>query len=195
MAKTPEIKCPTEAEVPALTDRLAEIETEMKALKVEKEGIQARLELYALNQKGEHLGDERREGRKVTLVGKRFSLPVVFTSDLLIKSFKAESPKHQELRGILLGAPISPGTSPESIAEAKDLKAKADEQLKLFFDPPNTWEVKQEDGQKFRAAAAEWLPEDIAPKFVAACTSKDKHGVAKSNTVFDFKALKEVSDV
>lgn len=181
MAKTPEIKAPTEAEVPALTDRLAEIETEMKTLKTEKEGIQARLELYALNQKGEHLGDERREGRKVTLSGKRFSLPVIFTSDLLIKSFKEGSPKHQELLNILTVTPLN-GVTPVPAAE----------QLKLFFDPPNTWAVKLEDGQKFRAAAAEWLPEDIASKFVAACTSKDKYGVAKSNTVFDFKAVKSL---
>ncbi len=181
MAKTPEIKCPTEAEVPALTDRLAQIEKEIKTLKVEKEGIEARLELYALEQKGDHLGDPRREGRRVTLRGHRHTIPVVFTSDLLIKSFKEGSPKHKELLAILTVPPVNGVTA-----------VPAEDQLKYFFDPPNTWTVKQEDGQKFRASVAEMLPEDIAPKFITACTARDKHGIAKSNTAFDFKAMKEV---
>lgn len=172
---------PSEAEVPALTDRLATIEAEIETLTTEKKDIKARLEAYALQQKGEHLADEQREGRKVTLTGNRWSFPVLFTSDLLIKSFKAESPKHKELRDLL-----RPTTENKTDAEA-------DAKLKLFFDPPNTWAVKQEDGQKFRASAAEWLPQDIAPKFIAACTQRDKFGVVKSNTVFDMKAAKEVA--
>jgi hypothetical protein len=133
-----------------------------RGVSAEKDGIEARLELYALNQRGEPLADAKREGRKVTLHGKRYSLPVIFTSDLLIKSFKEGSPKHKELLAILSAPSVSSVTSEEM----------AEQQLRLFFDPPNTWTVKQEDGQKFRAAAAEMLPEDIAPKFIAACTAK-----------------------
>lgn len=168
------IQIPTEAEVPALTDRLADIKAEIVKLKAEEKTLEARLELYALNQKGEHLGDEKREGRKVTLTGARWSLPVLFTSDLLIKSFKNESPKHRELRTVLTGK--------ATLTEAEG--AEADQQLKLFFDPPNTWAVKLEDGQKFRAACAEWLDEEVAAKFISACTQRDKHGVKKSNTAF-----------
>ena len=63
--KAPTLQIPTDAEVPALTDRLADIKAEIVKLKAEEKTLEARLELYALNQKGEHLGDEKREGRKV----------------------------------------------------------------------------------------------------------------------------------
>ncbi len=178
------IIAPTEAEVPALTDRLAEIEREMKMLKTEKDGIEARLELYALAQKGEPLADAGREGRRVTLTGSRFSFPVLFTSDLLIKSFKSESPKHQQLRQILLGKP----------AETFKEEADADLQMELFFSRPNTWEVKLDDGQAFRKHCAEMLTEDKAAAFISECTQRDKYGVKKSNTVFDLKQTQNLKE-
>lgn len=175
--KTNAIILPTEAEVPALTDRLVEINAEIAKLSEERKSIQARLDAYALTQHTEPLKDEAREGRRVMLRGYRHRLPVIFTSDLLIGSFKEGSPKHKELRALLAGHPARMPAGGD---------AEADEQLKLFFDPPTKWEARFEDGKKFRAAVAEWLPREVAAKFIAACTAVDKHGVKKSKTVFDF---------
>lgn len=174
--KTKAIVLPTAEEVPALTDRLVVVNEEIAVLTDERKLIQARLEAYALTQQTEPLKDGNREGRRVPLAGHRYRLPVVFTSDLLIGSFKDGSPKHNELRRILSG---------EIVPTAADMRA-ADEKLALFFDPPATWEGRYDDGMKFRAAAAEHLSEEIAPKFIAACTATDKHGIKKSKTVFDF---------
>ena len=179
MKKPSTIIIPTEAEIPALTDRLVEIKQQIETLSAEKKEIEARLEAAALLQQHEPLKDDKREGRKVTLNGSRYRLPVVFSSDLLIGSFKNDSPKHKELLRVLTEALLS---EPE---------AKA--MLKLFFEPPNTWETKFKDGQDFRAAAAEWLPDSAAPKFLAACVQKDKHGVRKSTTSFDYKAMEPIT--
>jgi hypothetical protein len=185
MAKADTIIIPTAAEVPALTDRLVHIETEIGALEREAKHIRSRLEAYALEQKGEPLADASREGRKVTLPGHKMSLPVLFTSDLLIGSFVDLGPKHRELTSIL-----SAGLT--HIPEAFEREAKATEQLELFFKSPNKWEALYEDGQKFRKAAAEHLPEEVAASFISACSQRDKHGVKKSKTVFDFKSAKAV---
>lgn len=173
------ILIPTADEAAKLTDRLVEIDREIKKLTAEKKGIEERLDAYALRQEQEPLKDESREGRRVTLAGPRFRLPVIFTSDILIKSFKQDSPKHRELLTIL-----------EEAVEFEN-RLPASKYLTLFFDVPCTWETRYDDGQKFRAAVAELLPKHVAPKFVAACTQVDKHGVKKSNRAFDYKAVEE----
>lgn len=172
----------TPEEVAILTDRLVEISIEIEALIKEKKDIQAKLEPFALDQPHETLKDDKREGRRVTISGTRHRLPIVFTSDLLIKSFKEGSPKHKELIAILADR-----------QEPADLTA--DQQLKLFFDAPNTWEARYDDGQRFRKAVAEHLPEEIAAVFISACTQRDKHGVKKNNTVFDLKSVTKVEEV
>jgi hypothetical protein len=177
------IVMPTEAEVVVLTDRLVEIDAEMKKLAVEKKGIEARLEAYALAQPEAHepLKDASREGRRVMLGGARNRLPVVFSSDLLIQSFQDGSPKHKELLAILEGDEYTePG-------QRHDLLPK-------FFKAPNKWEIKIEDGAKFRRCVAEWLHPETAPKFLAACRAVDKHGIAKSKTSFDYKAVEEKAE-
>lgn len=174
-----EITVPTAEEVGPLTDRLVEIEREIKKLTAEKKGIEARLEAYALAQTEEHesLKDGSREGRKVTLSGQRFRLPVVFSSDLLIKSFPDDGAKHKELLEVLGQVE---GMAPQHA-------------LKLLFSPPCKWETRYDDGTKFRRAALEFFGPDLAPKIVAACRQTDRHGIAKSNTSFDFKAAAEVT--
>lgn len=185
MAKSDKIIIPTAAEVPALTDRLVHIETEIVALEKEAKTIRSQLEAYALEQKGEPLADANREGRKVTLSGRKMSLPVLFTSDLLIGSFVDQGPKHRELTGIL-----SAGLT--HIPDAVEREDKATEQLELFFKSPIKWEALYDDGQKFRKAAAEHLSEDVAAIFISACSQRDKYGVKKSKTVFDLKSAKAV---
>jgi len=172
MKKTTDIIPPTAEEVPVLTDRLAEIDIELGKLTEEKKLIQARLEIWALAQQHEPLKDEKREGRKVSLVGARHKATVVFSSDLIIGSFKQDSPKHKELLRVL--GPLTH----ESNVSATTL-------LEKFFSPPDTFENRFKDGQKFRTAAAEWLHEEVAPKFIAACRAVDKFGIAKSKTAFE----------
>ena len=162
------------------TDRIGDIVADIAKLTAEKKQLEAKLQAYGLAhpELHEHLKDEKREGRKMALRGSRHSIPLVFTSDLLIGTFKDGSPKHQELLAIL----------------GKDASMAPLASLLRFFDAPQSWERRIDDGQKFRAAVAEWLPEKVASEFVAACTQADKHGVKKSNVVFDYKAITPVEE-
>lgn len=174
MKTKPEIKVPTEAEIPALTDRVAEINAEIAKLVTEKKGIEARLEAYALAHPELHepLKDDKREGRRMLFSGTRHKLPIVFTSDHIIGSFRDGSDKHKELLGLLC----------EEFSETE-----APRILKKFFEPPSKWENLFDSGVKFRAACGERLPKSIAAKFVTACTQVSKEGVKKSATAFDYK--------
>jgi hypothetical protein len=174
MKTKPAIVIPTEAEIPALTDRVAEINAEIGKLAAEKKGIEARLEAYALSRPELHesLKDEKREGRRVMLSGTRHRLPVIFSSDLIIGSFRDGSEKHKELLALLC----------EEMSESEAPKA-----LKKFFSPPDKWENLFDNGVKFRAACGERLPKSIAAKFVTLCTQVSKDGVKKNTTSFDYK--------
>jgi hypothetical protein len=174
------VEPPKAEEVAGLTDRLIEIEAEVKRLNEEKKDIEARLEAYALSlpEKHERLKDETREGRRVMLGGGRRRLPVVFSSDLLIASFQDGSPKHKELLAI--------------IAKDPDLDAAAVETLLLkFFSKPSKWDRVTEDGQEFRRLAAYWLKAETAALFLEACRQVDKFGIPKSKTTFDYKAAED----
>lgn len=160
---------PTDAEIPALVDRAKELKSEIARLSAELKTVEARLEAAAVCMPHEPLKDEQREGRRVMLTGNHWRIPVIFTSDSLIKSFQSGSQKHKELLRVLTEASLSE-------PEAKEL-------LKQFFTEPNKWETKFKDGQDFRAAANQWLPAEGAAKFIVACRQVDKNGIAKSTTV------------
>jgi hypothetical protein len=189
--KTIEVVVPTAEEAVVLTDRLVEIEREVKKLAAEKKGIEERLEAYALAQPEEHqpLKDEKREGRKVMLRGTRFRMPVVFSSDLIIGSFQDASPKHRELLAL-----IQKSVEAEELTTVDEEIATAHSILRKFFNPPTKWESRFDDGVQFREAVAYWLKPEVAAAFVAACRQVDKFGIAKSKTSFDFKAAVEVTD-
>jgi len=100
MAKTkPEVITPSAAEVAELTDRVAEISAEIAKLTEEKKNMEARLEAFALahTERHEPLKDEKREGRRMLFAGARHTVPIVFSSDLIIGSFPANGKKHKEL--------------------------------------------------------------------------------------------------
>jgi hypothetical protein len=183
MKKKTDVVPPTAEEVPVLTDRLVEVKRELEALTAEKDLIEARLELWALSQQHEPLKDAQREGRKVSLAGTRHRATVTFTSDALIGSFKRDSAKHQELLRVL--GPLTHET---------DVSAPV--LLEKFFSPPDTFTSRFKDGQKFREAAAELLPKEVAPKFIAACRVVDKFGIPKNKTTFDVQpaAAEEVTE-
>jgi len=174
MKAKPTIVIPTEAEIPALTDRVAEINAEIQKLTAEKKGIEARLEAYALEHPELHepLKDGKREGRRLMLTGARHSLPIVFSSDLIIGSFRDNGEKHKELLNLLC----------DEYSEDEAPKV-----LKKFFEPPSKWENRFDNGVKFRAACGDRLPKSIAARFITLCTQTSKDGVKKSNTAFDYK--------
>ena len=171
---------PTAAEIPALTDRLAEVVAEISKLTFEKKTLESKLEAYGLAhpELHEHLKDEKREGRTITFAGTRHKLPVLFTSDALLASFKSGAPKHSELLLVLKGLDQNPA-----------------DVLDLFFSRETTFERRIDDGQKFRAVAAELLPPTTAAAFVSACAQVDKHGIKKSSVRFDYKAGEAVEEV
>lgn len=172
-AKKPKVIPPDDAEVPALTERLEVIVKEMAALKKERSEIEAKLSAWASNQEQIGLEDDQREGRQVPLVKADGSTAgrVVFQSDLMIGSFRDGGPVHGQILKVL------------ELAATEE--RSAEQLLKLFYDPPNSWESRIDDGIRFRAAAAEWLPEDVAPQFIAACRQTDKYGIAKSRRVVE----------
>lgn len=165
---TAAITAATEAEIPDLVDRLKEINGQIEELTREKKEIEIRLSKAAQAMPHEPLKDESREGRRVMMPGRKWRIPVVFTSDSLIKSFQDKSAKHKELEAI------------------------AGEHLGDFFKSPSKWETRFEDGQRFRKEASERLG-DKAPAFIVACRAVDKEGIAKSSTVIGINEAEEVT--
>jgi hypothetical protein len=172
------IEAPKPEEVPALVDRAKEIKAQIAGLAQELKIIEVKLAKHAQTLPQERLQDDSREGRRVALAGNVWRVPVIFTSDELIKSFQADSPKHKELLRIL-----------------GDEDTAAPILLERFFSPPSKWETKFDDGQKFRAAAAEWLSKGVAPKFIAACRQTDKAGLPKSKTVINLDDAERIQEV
>lgn len=146
------------ADIESLVDELKDVCAQIVALTKRKKEIEAALKKAAETMPHERLADDSREGRRVMLPGRSWRIPVIFTSDALIKSFQEGSAKHKELALI------------------------AGDKLNLFFKPPCKWETRFEDGQKFRAAASEQLG-DLAPAFIVACRATDSAGIPKSSTV------------
>lgn len=170
-----ELKLPTDAEIPALEKRLAEISAIIASLKAEEKVIKDRLELYAFEHPDKHapLKDEKREGRKLALPGGLAT--IILQSDLIIASFRDGDKKHKEVLALLC----------EEFSEHE-----APKMLKKFFDAPSKWENRFDNGVKFRAAVGDLLPPKIGPRFVSLCTQTDKGGVRKSNVSFDIKPAK-----
>lgn len=139
-----------------LVDRGIEVRRQIKVLEKELEEIEAKLESQGLNAPHEDLKDAEREGRRWLAHGSELIVPVVFTADKLMKSFKLNSATHQSV------------------------KTAAGDLLKEFYSLSQTYETKFDDGKKFRKAAGE-LMGPRAPAFVTACLARDKHGVPKSD--------------
>jgi hypothetical protein len=161
----------TPQQIAADIERGKEIKAEIAKLTAELKLIDARLQ--AAGEAAEHipLADADREGKQAILRGKRLALPIVFESDLLIASFKPETPKHEEIKAIL------------------------GDKLSLFFNDTRVFERIQKDGKAFRRFARENLPGDVFAKLVQACTDRKKDGIAKSRIVVDWDAAKPLDQV
>lgn len=147
-----------------LVKEIAELETELKAIK-------ARIEKAALNGPQIPLEDAERDGMQYLARGTQKVVPVVITADFLVSSFGSLTPKHEEIRAAL------PNVEPL---------------LTDFYAPKLTYERVIEDGQAFRKLAREMMP-DIAEPFIQACVARDKHGIAKSAVKIGWDRAKEVA--
>lgn len=153
----------TASSIASDVERGLAIREEMETLKTRLEAIEERLKQAGIESPHLHeeLNDPEREGRQFKAAGLMHIVPVVFTADLLSKSFKDASPRH------LL------------------LKSFAGDKLPDFFAKPVTWESKFDSGKKFRAHAMEVLGAK-APLFISACVQRDKAGIAKSAIKVDW---------
>ena len=140
-----------------MVDRGLAIREELKKLKLELKGIASKLERYGLNGQHEELKDSDREGRRWLARGSSLIVPVVFTADKIIGSFKANSPAHTRIL------------------------AASDSRLRDFYHSVTTFENLFDDGKKFRARADELLGKEQGPRFITACLSTDKHGIPESD--------------
>jgi hypothetical protein len=138
-----------------LVDRGVVLHSRIKALTAELASIT--VDLIELARAGKHvpLEDESREGTQYIATGTDRTIPVVFTADLVAKSFKDLSPAHARV----------------------DEAAKG--HLPEFFKKKTIWERIPKDGKALRLLAAATLEKD-APAFISACLQRDKHGTPKS---------------
>lgn len=139
-------------------DRGLEIVVQIEALKKELEAIEDRLEAAGLKGEQIELMDPEREGRQYLAHGSECVVPVVFTADLLVKTFQKGSAVHQKIEA-------AAGTSAI---------------LASFFKESVTFKSLFDSGKIFRRQAEEILGEQAGPKFITACLARDKQGIPKS---------------
>lgn len=152
-------------------DRGLQIVGQIEFLQRELKAIEARVEAVALAGEQVELVDAEREGRQYLARGSAEIVPVIFTADLLIKSFSDRSATYDR---IAVSTPRSRGA------------------LTRFFQPTSTWKTLFDSGKEFRAKAAEILGTD-APAFISACLQRDKHGIPKSQTKIDWSRTEKIA--
>ena len=152
-----------------LVDRGIVVRAELERLKVELKGIEARLQKYGLA--GEHveLKDADREGRRWLAHGSSLIVPVVFTADKIVQSFKSGSPVHERI-----------------------VKA-ADGRLEEFFLAAMSYENQFEDGKRFRREVDDLMGAVKGAVFITACLAVDKFGIPKSDVKVCWEDSEEVS--
>jgi hypothetical protein len=137
-------------------DRGLQICGQIEMLEEELDQIETRLVTAGLDGDQVELTDPEREGRQYLARGTESIVPVVFTADLLIKSFAYGSIPHGKIEAALGAHPIG-----------------------NFFRRISGFATQFESGKKFRAQAAELLGQ-TAPQFISACLSRDKEGTPRS---------------
>lgn len=155
--------------IKADVDRGLEIVAEQKRLKKELEKIQERLEKAGLAGDQVALEDDERDGRQFLATGSQKIVPVIFTADLIMKSFQEGSPAHAEISSAI----------PDMFF------------LRRFYAPAEKWESAIDSGKIFRKRADELFGK-AAPAFISACLSRDKDGVPKSQIKVDWSRASEV---
>jgi hypothetical protein len=142
--------------IKALVDRGLDIRLHIKRLERELGEIEGKLKKAGLEREQEYLKDEDREGRRWLAQGTTLIVPVVFTADKLLGSFKKDSAAHSTI------------------------KTMAGEEFGQFWKLSQTYENRFDNGKRFRKSAEEILGAK-APAFITACLARDKMGVPKSD--------------
>jgi hypothetical protein len=142
----------------------AEIEAREKELKIVENWI------LAFAREGEQvpLVDEEREGKQFLAAGSTLIVPVVFTADKLLSSFK----------------PLSESSG--------KIGAAAREHLLRFYAPETVWEMVPKHGKAFRRLAGDLLGRH-GPALVTASLARDKAGIPKSDIKVEWKRASAAS--
>lgn len=149
-------------------DRGLAIKATIASLALELAAIEDRLVKAGLEGDQVELIDPEREGRQWLARGTQKIVPVVFTADLLVKSFANGSVVHGKIQAALGERPLG-----------------------NFFRRVSGFATQFESGKQFRAHAAELLGDD-APKFISVCLSRDKEGTPKSQIRVEWQRAEEV---
>jgi hypothetical protein len=144
------------AEIAELVDRGLALRRTVAAKTKELDLVEDQLRDVGLEMPHVLLVDEERGGRRWLAAGSRFVVPVIFTADKLIGSFKDKSPMHEKVAGASNG------------------------HLARFYVLERTFETRFKDGKDFRKEADTLLGKSAA-SFVSVCTQRDKDGVGKSD--------------
>lgn len=156
--------------VRADVDRGLEIVTAMDRLEKELKQIEMRITKAGLEGEQIDLVDPDRDGKQFLARGSDQIVPVVFTADLLTKSFADNSPKHRMI------------------------EAASDGCLAQFFAPQTTWSTLFESGKAFRMRVAETLAQS-GPMFVTACVARDKYGIPKSQIKVEWDRADQIAQI
>lgn len=141
---------------------------EIKSLEILLEEYQGIIESAARS--GQHipLEDPNRDGSQFIARGLSHEVPVIFTSDLLVQSFKEGSEAHAKI------------------------KYAAGESFLRFFTPVATFENAHKSGIAFRRAAKELLGV-TAEAFITACLQRDKYKLPKSAIKIEWDRARELT--
>lgn len=141
-------------------DRGLFIKSRIAELALELAAIEDRLVKAGLAGDQVELTDPEREGRQWLAHGSQQIVPVVFTADLLVKSFQVGTDVHHQILRSL---------TPYNTWRLRD-----------FFRSTRVCKTLFESGKTFRAKAVEILGKESAPAFISACLSRDKEGTPKN---------------
>jgi hypothetical protein len=155
-----------------LVDRGLVLRAEISERQKELKDIEAGLKEVGLASSAEHeeLVDAEREGRRWFAAGTEKIVPVIFTADKIIGSFKSDGPTHEMIRAAL---------------------GKQRAKLQEFYKAETTWGNLFKDGKQFRTAAREILGTS-APGFITACVTRDKFGMTRSDIRIEWDAAEIV---
>lgn len=151
-----------------LVDRGRVLVKSIEKDKEELKTIAAAIEEIAVDGPHVALEEKEREGKQYLAHGTTHIVPVLFTSDHLVKTFPSHSPLHNAIH-----------------------KAAGGKMLR-FFTPLSGYKTAIDDGLIFRKLAAKELGA-LAPEFISACLRRTKDGIPVSDTKIDWDREKEIA--
>jgi len=149
-----------------LVDRGLQLRAEIATREAELEAVEAAMLCLARDGEKVDLADEEREGKQFLAQGTKQVVPIIFTADKIIGSFKPETETHRKI-------------------------SAANILWRAFYRQTFTYELIDKTGKHFRRHAEEALGV-AAAAFVTACVARDKHGIPKSDIKIEWERAKEI---